>query len=241
MSPDRRLRDLDDTADLDNGLALGDQLLGSPLLRRSLRLELADDLLGCVPGAFHGRVPVPVWSDEDSHSPWTECWGPRHADRLPMAHIRLLVHVALLLALALVLLKPQRLLAVEAAGDALLITPRLHLAMAGVGFWTGLIVLDAASYLLVSLVLIGRVALQQANAMKAVLIGLATLVSVMVFVQGGEVDWGAALPLVLGSAVGGWAGATLALGPKAKLWIYRLLVTALAYEVAWMVWRLTVS
>jgi len=158
-----------------------------------------------------------------------------------MAHIRLLVHVALLLALALVLLKPQRLLAVEAAGDALLITPRLHLAMAGVGFWTGLIVLDAASYLLVSLVLIGRVALQQANAMKAVLIGLATLVSVMVFVQGGEVDWGAALPLVLGSAVGGWAGATLALGPKAKLWIYRLLVTALAYEVAWMVWRLTVS
>ena len=104
-----------------------------------------------------------------------------------MAHIRLLVHVALLLALALVLLRPQRLLAVEAAGDALLITPRLHLAMAGVGFWTGLIVLDAASYLLVSLVLIGRVALQQANAMKAVLIGLATLVSVMVFVQGGEV------------------------------------------------------
>ena len=167
--------------------------------------------------------------------------GAALADRLPMAHIRLLVHVALLLALALVLLKPQRLLAVEPAGDALVITPRLHLAMAGVGFWTGLIVLDAATYLLVSLVLIGRVALQQANAMKAVLIGLATVVSVMVFVQGGEVDWGAALPLVLGSAVGGWAGATLALGPKAKLWIYRLLVTALAYEVAWMVWRLKVS
>jgi hypothetical protein len=30
--------------------------------------ELADDLLGCVPGAFHGQVHGPVWPAEDSHS-----------------------------------------------------------------------------------------------------------------------------------------------------------------------------
>ena len=48
---------------------VGDQLLGG--------LELADDLLRCVPGAFHGRVPGPVWPDEDSHSPWIDCQGPR--------------------------------------------------------------------------------------------------------------------------------------------------------------------
>jgi hypothetical protein len=29
--------------------------------------QLADDLLRCVPGAFHGEVPGPVWPDEDSH------------------------------------------------------------------------------------------------------------------------------------------------------------------------------
>jgi len=74
-----RLCHLDDTADLDDGLALGDQLLGGLLLRRSLRLELADDLLRRVPGAFHGRVPGPVWPDEDSHSPWTDCRGPHHS------------------------------------------------------------------------------------------------------------------------------------------------------------------
>ena len=44
-----RLRHLDEAADVDDGLALGDQLLGG--------LELADDLLRRVPGAFHGRVP----------------------------------------------------------------------------------------------------------------------------------------------------------------------------------------
>ncbi len=59
----RRLRHLDDTADLDEGLDLGDQLLGS--------FELADDQLRCVPGPFHDEVPGPVWPAEDSHSPWT--------------------------------------------------------------------------------------------------------------------------------------------------------------------------
>jgi hypothetical protein len=33
------------------------------------RFELADDPLDCVPGAFHGQVPGPVWPAEDSHSP----------------------------------------------------------------------------------------------------------------------------------------------------------------------------
>jgi hypothetical protein len=45
---------------------------------RNRLLELADDLLRRVPGAFHGRVPGPVWPVEDSHSPWTGSRGPRH-------------------------------------------------------------------------------------------------------------------------------------------------------------------
>jgi len=65
-----RLRHFDDTADLNDGLALGDQLLGG--------LELADDLLRIVPGAFHGEVPGPVWPDEDSHSPWTAFPSPHN-------------------------------------------------------------------------------------------------------------------------------------------------------------------
>jgi len=59
----RRLRHHDETADLDEGLDLGDQLLGS--------CELADDQHRCVPGPFHGEIPGPVWPAEDTHSPWT--------------------------------------------------------------------------------------------------------------------------------------------------------------------------
>ena len=65
-----RLGDLNGAADVGDGLALGDQLLSG--------LELADDLLGCVADAFHGEVPIPVWPDEGSHSPWTDPRGPRH-------------------------------------------------------------------------------------------------------------------------------------------------------------------
>jgi hypothetical protein len=64
-----RLRHIDHAADVSDGLALGDQLLG--------RFELTDDLLGCVTGVFHVGVPGPAWPDEDSHSPWTDLRGPR--------------------------------------------------------------------------------------------------------------------------------------------------------------------
>jgi len=69
-----RLCHLQDPADVGDGLALGDQLLGG--------LELADDLLRCVPGAFHDEVPGPVWPAVDSQSHWTDLRGPRHPDLL---------------------------------------------------------------------------------------------------------------------------------------------------------------
>lgn len=67
-----RLRHLDDTADVSNGLALGEQLLSG--------LELTDDLLGGVADSFHGGVPGPAWPDEDSHSHWTNSQGPRQRE-----------------------------------------------------------------------------------------------------------------------------------------------------------------
>jgi len=55
----RQLSHLDHATDFGDGLALGNQLLGS--------FELADDLFGCMPAAFDGRVPGLLRPDEDSH------------------------------------------------------------------------------------------------------------------------------------------------------------------------------
>ena len=64
-----RLRHLDNTADLNDGLDLGDQPL-----RRCL---LANDLLGRMPGALHGEAPDSVWPAEGSHSPRAGFLRPR--------------------------------------------------------------------------------------------------------------------------------------------------------------------
>jgi uncharacterized membrane protein YfcA len=163
--------------------------------------------------------------------------GAGLASALPMGQIRLLVHVAVALALLLLLFKPQRWLRDGAdLTDSIFPSARLQVAMAGVGLWTGLIVLDAGTYLMISLVLIGGLSLKQANAVKVVLVGGATLISLAVFIVGGEIDWPSAFPLMLGSAVGGRFGAAVALGPSARQWIYRLLILALLLELASMVW-----
>ncbi len=52
------LGDLQGSTDVDDGLALGDQLVS--------RFEFADDLLSCVAGSFHGEGLRVVWLDEDS-------------------------------------------------------------------------------------------------------------------------------------------------------------------------------
>jgi len=69
------LRHFDDPADVGDGLALDDQLLGG--------FELADDPRDCVPGAFQGRVPGLVWPAEDSYSPWADHRCPRHINSHP--------------------------------------------------------------------------------------------------------------------------------------------------------------
>jgi len=57
-------------------------------------LDLADDLLRCVPGALHGQVPGPVWPHEDSHSPWTRFWGPRQVSDDPDEAANALLNLA---------------------------------------------------------------------------------------------------------------------------------------------------
>ena len=52
------LRHLQGSADVSDGLPLGEKLLRWLLLRRGLLLEPADNLLGCVAGSFHsGLIP----------------------------------------------------------------------------------------------------------------------------------------------------------------------------------------
>jgi hypothetical protein len=70
-----RFGNLEVAAGVRDCLAIGIELIS--------RLELVDDLLGCVASSFHGGVPGPVWPDEVSHSPWTDLQGTRHWRVIP--------------------------------------------------------------------------------------------------------------------------------------------------------------
>lgn len=105
------------------------------------------------------------------------------------------IQLALLALLALLLINPQCWLHRAAIDlEAVKVDRSLQLLFVGIGIWAGFIVLDTSTYILLNLV--------QANGVKIVLMGAASLLSVILFVADGDVNWMAALPLSIGSVAG---------------------------------------
>ena len=104
-------------------------------------------------------------------------------------------------------------------------------ALLGVGFWLGFIVLDGATYLLLVLILMFRYDLIHANALKALLGVATTLVPILMFAGHGSIRWPQGLVLSAGSVVGGYIGARLTMHERAKYWVYRILVAVLILEI----------
>lgn len=145
------------------------------------------------------------------------------------------IQFALIAALVLLLIKPQRWLGRTGFDpDNVKVDLRLQLVFVAIGIWAGFIVLDTSTYVLLSLVLLSGISLVQANGVKIVLMGAASLLSVILFVADGQVNWMAALPLSAGSVVGSMIGSKLALGPAAQQWIYRLLLVTISAELVAM-------
>jgi hypothetical protein len=100
-----------------------------------------------------------------------------------------------------------------------------------VGVWLGFIVLDGATYLLLVLILLFRYDLPHANALKVFLLVTTTLVPIAMFARSGNVWWTEGLLLAVGSLLGGYFGAKLSSHEKARLWVFRILVTVIVLEL----------
>jgi len=105
------------------------------------------------------------------------------------------------------------------------------IALVGVGFWLGFIVLDGATYLLLVLILMFHYPLIRANALKALLCIPTTLVPILMFAGDGNIRWGEGLVMSAGSIAGGYIGARLTMHERAKYWIFRILVAVLILEI----------
>jgi len=86
--------------------------------------------------------------------------------------------------------------------------------------------------MLAALVLLTGCDLRQGNAMKAFILLVVGLQSLLIFSDAHEVDWTAGIPLALGSAVGAYVAAHLATKDWAKVWVYRLLVLLVVLTIA---------
>lgn len=147
----------------------------------------------------------------------------------------MLVTFAVALAFVLVCANPSRWLNAEQDGSARNTGPLPMALMGVVGAWAGLIAVDSGTYALAVLVLLARFGIREANGIKVMALGSAALVSLLVFWGKGDIDWGVAAWVALGSIAGALLGARLALGPDAARWVFRLLILVLLIEIAHLV------
>jgi uncharacterized membrane protein YfcA len=138
---------------------------------------------------------------------------------------------ALLLAMALMLAKPDRWLRNGEGDESLNLSPRLYFLSLLVGFWTGLIVVGSGVFLLLTLVLIANCRVTQANAVKVLSLGIAGLLAVIVFAIKGQIVWSAAIPVSIGSVIGSLIAAKLVMRPNAGKWVYALILLTLGTEI----------
>jgi uncharacterized membrane protein YfcA len=144
----------------------------------------------------------------------------------------LMTTMAVGMALVVVLCNPSRWLNADQAKRAPESGPLVMCVLFVVGIWAGLIVLDTGIYLLATLVMLAHYPIREANAIKALGIGLVSLLSVIVFTVRGQIDWLWAIPLSVGGIIGSLIGTRFSLGPNAAKWVFWMLVLILGIEAA---------
>ncbi len=139
--------------------------------------------------------------------------GSSIAVDLDDAILDIIVITGLLLVLVMLLLRPSRWL----EGRGRILKPFGWVQVAAyfsIGVYAGLVVLGSGFFILAALILLTGCELREGNAMKAFILLVVGLQSLLIFGDRGEVDWVADVPLTLGSAVGAYIAAWLV----AKAW-----------------------
>ena len=156
--------------------------------------------------------------------------GVLAAEKIPGRSMALVITMAVMAAFLLLVTRMKRVLERPMPGVAGITTAGM-VALVGVGFWLGFIVLDGATYLLLVLILMFHYDLVRANALKALLCVPSTLVPILMFAGHGSIRWPEGLVMSAGSVAGGYIGARLTMHERARYWVFRILVVVLVLEI----------
>jgi uncharacterized protein len=156
--------------------------------------------------------------------------GAGLAELLSARAMGLAITGAVLMALVLVFTKVKKAIE-QASSDVARFGVREVAIFFAVGVWVGFIVLDGATYMLLALTLAVGLSLVQANAIKAAVAVPTTTMAMIVFAYRGDIDWTIGAILGAGSVLGGILGARLTMAPRAKRYVFALLVIVISGEL----------
>ncbi len=212
-------------------------------------------LLGIPPGIANGtnRLSVLLGSlsavisfQKTNSIPWKKTFrlsiplalgsvlGAGTATLLTDDKIQSVINIAIILALVVLLTGSKRFVGGSEAGQEEE-SPYIAFALFLVGFWTGFIVLDSATYMILALVMLGSMDVTKANPIKAVFLLIASILTIPIFFLQGQIAWLPGAFLAIGSSVGSWWAARIAIQPWIKRWIYLLLVLIIVVELTIMI------
>ncbi len=105
-----------------------------------------------------------------------------------------------------------------------------------IGIWAGIIVLDTATFILFALSLHLGIDLLKSNAIKSAVCLIILIVSSLIFFVKGQIDWEAGFLLSIGSFWGGYLGSKLAISESSRIWIFRILMSVILFEMMTLVY-----
>jgi uncharacterized membrane protein YfcA len=108
-----------------------------------------------------------------------------------------------------------------------------YIVFFAIGLYGGFIQMGAGIFLLSGLVLGLNYNLVRANAVKVAINFLFTLASLLVFGANGQVDWVLGLVLAVGTTIGAWFAARLAV-EKGAAWVHRLLIVVVIISALYL-------
>lgn len=100
-----------------------------------------------------------------------------------------------------------------------------------IGIWGGLIVLGVGIFMFLAFTTQQGMSLAEANIQKAVFMLFISGISLLIFSIHQEIDYIAGLFLSMGSVCGAFIGTRFTTNPALKIWIFRILVLTIFFEV----------
>lgn len=209
------------------------ELIGLPgnIANGTNRIGVLFNAAGATTGFFHKRVKYSLYLRYIVPVVLGAIAGILVATQVTNEQFMGVFRILMLLMLIVILVNPERWLIVNPEKSLIPKWMEWPLFLI-LGFYGGFIQMGMGVFFLAVMVLVTRLPMIESNAIKAVSVGIFTLLAVIIFSFTGQVVWSIGLVMGVGQFLGGWLSAHFASRiPWASKFAYSILVVAVVLSV----------